>query len=185
MTDESTPEPVALQARLDQLEQKVADYKLLLADHQNAAKRLKDDADRQRRYATEPVMKDLLPVYDNLELAAKAAEKGGDSGPAAMAKDPANSLLVRAVKYDGLQMPPDKKLPDEEIARLAKWVEMGLPWPADPAATPVADAPGDWPGGSDDGRAVGAPGGHHRGREGVRRQGGAARGEEGGGEGHR
>jgi molecular chaperone GrpE len=103
MTDESTPEPVALQAKLDQLEQQVADYKLLLADHQNAAKRLKDDADRQRRYATEPVMKDLLTVYDNLELAARAAEKAGDSGPMAKGVAATINLFLDVLRRHGVK----------------------------------------------------------------------------------
>jgi molecular chaperone GrpE len=102
MTDDTTPEPVALQAKLDQLEQQVADYKLLLADHQNAARRLKDDADRQRRYATEPVMKDLLTVYDNLELAAKAAEKAGDSGPMAKGVAATINLFLDVLKRHGV-----------------------------------------------------------------------------------
>lgn len=102
MTDEPTPEePVALQAKLDQLEQQVADYKLLLADQQNSARRLKDDADRHRRYATEFLVKDLLTVFDNLELAAKAAEKGGDSGPLAKGVAATISLFLDVLKRHG------------------------------------------------------------------------------------
>ncbi|HVW02036.1 MAG TPA: PSD1 and planctomycete cytochrome C domain-containing protein [Planctomycetaceae bacterium] len=56
--------------------------------------------------------------------------KGGDSGPAIAPSKPAESLLIRAVKYeeDGPQMPPsDKggKLPAAEIAALVEWVERG------------------------------------------------------------
>ncbi len=58
--------------------------------------------------------------------------KGGDSGPALVEKDPAKSLLIKAVKHMGdLQMPPGKKLKDEEIADLEAWVKMGSPWPND------------------------------------------------------
>src|SRR5688572_15768206 len=57
--------------------------------------------------------------------------KGGDTGPAALAGNPAKSLLLRAVRYeDGeLAMPPQGKLPDHEIAMLTEWVRRGLPYP--------------------------------------------------------
>ncbi len=62
--------------------------------------------------------------------------QGGDSGTAAAVPGkPDESILVTAVRGTGdYEMPPKGKLPDEEIEALAKWVEMGLPWPAsDPA----------------------------------------------------
>lgn len=56
--------------------------------------------------------------------------RGGQRGPAAVPTRPEESLIVHAIGYSGeLQMPPTKKLADEEIAHLEKWVEMGLPWP--------------------------------------------------------
>ena len=59
---------------------------------------------------------------------------GGKSGPAAVERDPANSLLVKAIGYENeLQMPPDDQLEEDQIALLSKWVEMGLPWPKDAA----------------------------------------------------
>jgi mono/diheme cytochrome c family protein len=56
---------------------------------------------------------------------------GGDSGPAIVAGDVAHSPIVMAVRYseDFVQMPPTKKLADEQIASIVKWVEMGAPWP--------------------------------------------------------
>ncbi len=58
---------------------------------------------------------------------------GGDNGPAVMPGDADASLLIRAVRYtdDDLQMPPDKALPQDVIARLEKWVRMGAPDPRD------------------------------------------------------
>jgi hypothetical protein len=56
--------------------------------------------------------------------------EGGDSGPAAIAGKPEKSLLVRAVRHLGaVKMPPKSRLPDREVAILARWIEMGLPWP--------------------------------------------------------
>ena len=60
----------------------------------------------------------------------EAALKGGDTGPAIVPGKPRESLLVDAIRYDGLyQMPPKSKLPAEEIAILTRWVELGAPWP--------------------------------------------------------
>ncbi len=60
---------------------------------------------------------------------------GGDTGPAIVPGKPDESLLVAALKHgdDGPKMPPSKKLPDEVVANLTRWVEMGAPWPGDHA----------------------------------------------------
>jgi hypothetical protein len=56
--------------------------------------------------------------------------KGGDSGPAIAPGQPADSLLVQSLKYDGdFHMPPKGKLPDAVIADFEKWVAMGAPDP--------------------------------------------------------
>jgi cytochrome c553 len=57
--------------------------------------------------------------------------KGGDSGPPIVPGDPEASLLIKAVRYTDpdLQMPKDKKLPDDAIADLTAWVKMGAPDP--------------------------------------------------------
>ena len=61
--------------------------------------------------------------------------KGGDSGAAIVAGDPAGSLLVKAVHYDDEpKMPPKGKLADESIAALETWIKLGAPWPAGAAA---------------------------------------------------
>ncbi|MBX9584651.1 MAG: PSD1 and planctomycete cytochrome C domain-containing protein [Gemmataceae bacterium] len=68
---------------------------------------------------------------------------GGDGGPVAVAGKPADSPLVKAVRYGGdIKMPPDGKLPDAEVAALEQWVGLGMPWPADrPAAAGKAAGP--------------------------------------------
>jgi cytochrome c553 len=57
--------------------------------------------------------------------------KGGDSGPAAVAGKPEESLLLRAVRHEAenLKMPPKGKLTDQEIQVLANWVRRGMHWP--------------------------------------------------------
>jgi hypothetical protein len=56
-------------------------------------------------------------------------KKGGSKGPAIVPGKPGESLLIEAVRYEGYEMPPDKKLPASEIALLEKWVAMGAPDP--------------------------------------------------------
>ena len=59
----------------------------------------------------------------------KALLEGGESGPAIDLEKSSESLLLKAVNYDGMEMPPSGKLSAESIAILTKWVEMGLPMP--------------------------------------------------------
>jgi hypothetical protein len=60
-----------------------------------------------------------------------AVMQGGESGAALTPGNPDESLLIQAVRYESLEMPPDGKLPDEEIEVLTAWVKMGAPWPAE------------------------------------------------------
>jgi hypothetical protein len=62
---------------------------------------------------------------DSLE----AILKGGESGPALIAGKPAESLIVEAINYEGLEMPPNGKLGAEKVAVLTRWVSLGAPWP--------------------------------------------------------
>lgn len=56
---------------------------------------------------------------------------GGDNGPAIVVEQPQQSLLVRAIHYrdPDIEMPPDGKLSDREIATIEDWVRRGLPYP--------------------------------------------------------
>jgi cytochrome c553/mono/diheme cytochrome c family protein len=67
----------------------------------------------------------------------EALLRGGDLGPAIVPGKPDDSRLIRAVRHtdDELQMPPDDKLSERQIADLARWVQMGAPFPA--AARPT------------------------------------------------
>jgi hypothetical protein len=64
----------------------------------------------------------LLDTHDGLR-------KGGDSGAVIAPGHPDNSLLIEAIRYEGLEMPPKGKLPDEVIEDFVQWVEMGAPDP--------------------------------------------------------
>jgi len=55
--------------------------------------------------------------------------KGGDSGAAIMPGHPDESLLVEAIRYEGLEMPPKEQLPEDVVADIVQWIEMGAPDP--------------------------------------------------------
>jgi cytochrome c553 len=56
---------------------------------------------------------------------------GGRRGPAVVPGDPEKSLLLRAVRQidPKLSMPPKKRLSDQQIADLEKWIKDGADWP--------------------------------------------------------
>ena len=63
---------------------------------------------------------------------------GSDDGEVVVSGKPNESKVITAIRYDGdIQMPPKEKLPDDAIAALTRWVELGLPWPDDGSASPA------------------------------------------------
>ena len=71
-----------------------------------------------------------------------AALRGGESGPAVVPGKPDESLLIRAVRHEGdLEMPPDDRLEDEQVAALTRWVARGAAWPDDSKG--IATRPGE------------------------------------------
>lgn len=54
---------------------------------------------------------------------------GGDSGAALVPGNADASLMLEALRHEGLEMPPDRKLPDDVIADFAVWIRDGA---ADP-----------------------------------------------------
>ncbi len=82
-------------------------------------------------------------VKGGLNLATrKAVLAGGDSGAVFDPKDPAASLLLKAIEYkdESYRMPPKGKLADKDIAVLTRWVKGGLPYPADTLDAAVTQA---------------------------------------------
>ena len=62
---------------------------------------------------------------------------GGDSGPAVVPGKPDESVLLEALRHDGIAMPPKSKLPDAVIADFERWVEIGAPDPREEQVAPV------------------------------------------------
>ncbi|MFO0867991.1 MAG: DUF1553 domain-containing protein [Pirellulales bacterium] len=55
--------------------------------------------------------------------------QGGDSGPAVRPGDPAESLLLQALRYENVDMPPKGRLPVRVIEDFTAWVQRGAPDP--------------------------------------------------------
>lgn len=74
--------------------------------------------------------------FGSLRLDSQArVMKGGKSGPAVVPGKPEESLLIKAVRHETLQMPLGRnKLKGEEIAALEEWVRAGAPWPEEAPA---------------------------------------------------
>ena len=56
---------------------------------------------------------------------------GGESGEVIVPGQPGKSLLVEAVRWESLEMPPTGKLSDQQIATLTEWIKLGAPMPKD------------------------------------------------------
>ncbi|MGC3972238.1 MAG: DUF1549 domain-containing protein [Pirellulales bacterium] len=54
-----------------------------------------------------------------------AMHSGGETGPAVVAGKPDKSLLIKALRYDGLEMPPDAPLPEAVVNDFVRWVSRG------------------------------------------------------------
>ncbi|HEX6987384.1 MAG TPA: DUF1549 domain-containing protein, partial [Planctomycetaceae bacterium] len=65
---------------------------------------------------------------------------GGDSGPAVAPGEPADSVLIQALRYDGYEMPPSGRLPEAVVRDFEKWVRDGAFDPRDePPAAAAAE----------------------------------------------
>ncbi len=71
--------------------------------------------------------------------------QGGEQGPGLVPHQPDKSLLMHAVLYTDkeMEMPPDGKLPEADIATLRQWITLGAPWPeAEVAGAKLGRKPG-------------------------------------------
>lgn len=94
-------EAVALRSKLEAAEVELNNYKLRLADFDNARKRLLRDAETDRKYAAEAVLKDLLPALDTLDRALAAAGQAHDAGPLAAGVAATAAQVLEVLKRHG------------------------------------------------------------------------------------
>ena len=122
-----------------------------------------DDQKAESKFTPQQVAhfeKEVLPVLTKHCLKCHGAEEkvkgelyltsrktileGGSTGPAVDLKNPAESLILKAIHYkdEHYQMPPKGKLADRDIAIIEKWVKDGLPVSADRLGGEIAKKSG-------------------------------------------
>jgi molecular chaperone GrpE len=112
MTDDKTavkPEVALTAAEIDELKKKAAERDQYLdlaqrtrAEFDNYQKRARLERDQERKYAYTPLVRDLLPVIDNLQRALDASRKAGDSGPLAQGVAMVESQFLELLKRNGI-----------------------------------------------------------------------------------
>lgn len=113
-----------------------------------AAEAVADDVERFFETEVRPLLLDACgechgarKAESGLRLDNEASLRtGGDSGSVIDLAQPDESLLLQVIGGEGgLEMPPDGKLSDAQIAVLRKWVRLGAPWPGESvdAANPL------------------------------------------------
>ncbi len=71
--------------------------------------------------------------------------KGGENGVSLKPGDVSGSAVVKAIEWaDDLQMPPKKKLTDEQISIFKQWVSMGAPDPREGSSGPKWSKKDHW-----------------------------------------
>lgn len=67
--------------------------------------------------------------------------KGGQTGPAVVPGRPEDSVLLHALRFESVEMPPAGKLPEHVIADFERWIRSGAIDPRDhpPSATEAAE----------------------------------------------
>jgi hypothetical protein len=66
--------------------------------------------------------------------------RGGESGAAIDLDDADASNLVAAIRHESWEMPPDGKLPDDQIEAIVSWVKDGAAWTGSKPATELLAA---------------------------------------------
>jgi molecular chaperone GrpE len=102
----SAPDPTELdvvRTKLNATESELNNYKLRLADFENARKRLLRDAEVERKYATESLARDLIAVLDNLDRALTAAKTAGETGPLASGVSATASQFLDILRRHGVK----------------------------------------------------------------------------------
>lgn len=69
---------------------------------------------------------------------------GGESGPSVVPHQPSESLLLEAIRYESLEMPPSGKLPDFVIKDFELWIQQGASDPRDEPPSPAEAAEVLW-----------------------------------------
>lgn len=95
-----------LARRLDEAEAQRDEYLNLLkakqAEFENYQKRSTREREQESRFAPTPLVRELLPALDNMELALDAAKKTGDEGPLVQGVQAIYSQILDAFRRSGV-----------------------------------------------------------------------------------
>lgn len=69
--------------------------------------------------------------------------KGGESGAAFHPKQPDNSLILQALKYDGIEMPPSERLSEAIVNDFRTWIQQGASMPQTKPAKGIEKPPSE------------------------------------------
>lgn len=100
--DAPSAELAACRQKLAETEQQLNNFKLYVADFENAKKRTARDAEVAKKYAAEPLGRDLLAAMDNLDRALAAARQAGDDGPLVSGVSATASMFLDVLKRHGI-----------------------------------------------------------------------------------
>lgn len=70
----------------------------------------------------------------------EALLQGGEIGSPVIAGKPDESLIIQALRYDGIEMPPGERVPEAVVNDFVEWVRRGAPYPGT-TKTAAKDAP--------------------------------------------
>ncbi len=75
---------------------------------------------------------------------AETIRDGGDSGPVVVPGDPEASLLVSAIRYRDLEMPPDDPLSTSQQQDIEAWIQQGAVWPVEQSISDPVESEAWW-----------------------------------------
>ncbi len=100
------PETGDLQARIEAQSKEIAElkdkYLRALADGENARKRIRQQSEENIRLQKEALLRDLLPIVDNLERAVEAGRGAGGDGQILQGVEMVLRLLLDYLKVQGV-----------------------------------------------------------------------------------
>ncbi len=113
MTQEQEPDvkpaPAITLEMIDDLKKKAGERDQYLdlaqrtrAEFENFQKRNRTEREAERKYAYTPLVRDLLPVIDNLERALTASQQAGESGALAQGVAMVQSQFLDLLKRNGI-----------------------------------------------------------------------------------
>lgn len=109
MAEEPEISPAEAVAMIEELKKKAAERDQYLdlaqrtrAEFENFQKRNRNERELERKYAFTPLVRDLLPVLDNLERALSASQQAGEKGSLAQGVAMVQTQFLDLLKRNGI-----------------------------------------------------------------------------------